>query len=129
MAVYNSFDLFIIRNQYHLTRADWDVISEKYELSEDMMRLFQTKLNWRNIAQHQELSIDFIKEFINYNLKEYINVICKYQKLNEDFIDEYKNILDWGLILEYQDVSTSFILNHAEDIKNFKDNSWDEVDH
>lgn len=128
MSAYDSFDLFIIRSQNNLTKDDWNVISEKYKLSNDMMRLFQNQLNWRKIAQFQELSISFIREFINYQLNDYIHIICQYQELDENFIHEFANILDWELILEHQDISTNFIINHAENIQNAKDNlGYDEV--
>lgn len=129
MALYNSFDLFIIQNQLQLTNKEWDIISEKYELNNEMMRLFQNKLNWEKIAKYQLLSIDFIKEFINYQLKDYINLICKYQELNENFINEYKDILNWELILEHQKLPAYFIMTHASEIQNFRDKmDYDEVD-
>jgi len=127
MGMYNSFDLFIIRNQFQLSQDDWDVISEKYLLNDEMIRLFQNKLNWKKIAQYQELSEEMIKEYINYQLKDYIELICKYQVLSEEFIHDYRYILDWELILEHQKVSARFIVDHAVDIENSKIGS-DEVD-
>ena len=127
MAMYNSFDLFIIRNQFQLSQDDWDVISEKYYLNNEMIRLFQNKLNWKKIAQYQELSEEIIKEYINYQLKDYVELICRYQVLSEEFIDDYKYIVDWELILEHQKVSAKFIIDHSSDIEHSKI-GFDEVD-
>lgn len=129
MALYNSFDLFIIRNQFLLTNDDWDIISEKYELNDEMIRLFQNKLNWEKIAQYQILSEKIIIEYINYQLKDHIDLICKYQILSQSFIEEYKYFLDWELLIENQNLSAKFIVDNAEEIKYFKDkNDYDTVD-
>lgn len=129
MAMYNSFDLFIIRNQFQLTNEDWDVISEKYELNINMIRLFQNKLSWDKIAQYQTLNVDVIEEFINYQLKDYLDIVCKYQVLTESFIHDHRDILNWELILEHQEICAEFIMNHALDIQSFKEKmDYDEVD-
>lgn len=129
MANYNSFDLFIIRNQNQLNKNDWDDISEKYELNIDMMRLFQNKLNWAKIAQYQLLSIDFINEFIQFQLKDYLDIICKHQELSESFIHEHKENIDWELVLKHQNLSAEFIVDHASDIQFYKEKMYyDEVD-
>src|SRR5436190_19854332 len=118
--LYTSFDNFIIKHQLELTIDDWNDISRKYELSIDMMRMFQNKINWRYIAEYQNLSISFIREFIEYQLGPYMEVICKYQYLDEDFIRNYKNKVDWDLILKHQHLSMGFILDHAQEIKKFQ---------
>ena len=121
--LWSSFDTFIIRHQFELKQEDWDDISEKYELSIEMIRLFQNKINWRKIAQFQELSIDSIKEFIHYQLKDHMDVICEYQYLTQDFIEENKDTVNWDIILEkQQQLPLNFILNHLEDIKKFREN-------
>ena len=88
-----------------------------------MIRLFQNKINWRNIAQFQELSIDSIKDFFHHQLKEYMDVICEYQYLTQDFIEENKDTVNWDIILEkQQQLPLNFILNHLEDIKKIREN-------
>lgn len=124
---YNSFDQFIMKYQFELTSLDWRIISEKYELSEDMLRLFQNKLDWRKVAEFQNLSVDIIEEFINYQLSHYIDVICRFQLLSEDFIDKYKNIVDWEMILKHQSFSIDFYLKYSEEIHNFKETH--KIDH
>ena len=117
MEDFSSFDNYIIRHQLEFSSDEWNDISKKYELSVHMMRLFQNRLNWRYIAQYQSLRVDFIREFIEYQLRPYMEVICKYQLLDEDFIRNYKDKVDWDLVLEYQELSTEFILEHADVIK------------
>ena len=67
-----------------------------------MIRLFQNKLYWKKIAQYQELSEQMIKEYINYQLKDYIELIRKYQVLSEEFIHDYRFLVNWELILEHK---------------------------
>lgn len=114
-------DKFIMRHQYELTKEDWSELSEKYDLSIVMLRLNQNKLNWEKIARFQNLSIETIKEFINYQLKDYIDIICKEQLLTEEFVNEYASIVNWDIIKQYQNFSIDFYFDHVEDIKNFKE--------
>lgn len=117
----SSFDQFILKHQLELTKDDWKEISEKYELCIDMIRVLQNKLDWEKIAKFQTLDIITIEEFINYQLKDYISIICKYQVLTEEFVDKYKHLVDWEMIIKHQYFSIEFILNHSEDIKKVRE--------
>ncbi|KAF8766573.1 hypothetical protein HNY73_019622 [Argiope bruennichi] len=78
----------------------------KQKLSEDFIREFQDKFNWKLISEYQKLSEDFIREFqykVNWKL------ISEYQKLSEDFIREFRNKVDWGNISYHQKLSEDFI--------------------
>ena len=94
-----------------------------------MIRLFQNKLNWEKVAQYQILSDKIITEYINYQLKDHIDLICKYQILSQQFIEEYKYMLDWELLIDNQNLSAKFIVDNVEEIKYFKDKmDYDTVD-
>lgn len=117
---YSAFDLFIIQHQNELKQEHWDNLSRNYELSENMIRLFQNKLNWYNIARYQELSDNFIKEFIEYQLKDHISTICKYQDLSEYFLDEFRSKIDWNIIVERDDYTLKFLTKYINDIAKFR---------
>lgn len=40
------FDKFILNHKQDLIKDDWNDIFEKYDLSIDMIRIIQNKLNW-----------------------------------------------------------------------------------
>ncbi len=79
-------------------------------LSEDFIREFQDKVNWRAVSEYQTLSVDFIREFQN-KIEETRSWdrISGYQKLSEDFIREFKDKLSWGKISYFQKLSEDFI--------------------
>ena len=125
--MFSEFDNFIIRHQNELSADEWRDISKKYELSVEMMRLFQNKIFWFYIAKYQTLSLDFIKEFMNDQLKNYMDVVCRHQQLTPEFIEEFKDIIDWDVVIENQSLPLDFILKHLDDIHKFR-NGVDEVD-
>ncbi len=91
-------------------------------LSEDFIREFQDKVNWRAVSEYQTLSVDFIREFQN-KIEETRSWdrISGYQKLSEDFIREFKDKLSWDRISGYQKLSEDFI-------REFKDKlSWGKI--
>lgn len=127
---YTPFDLYIIQHQNEFKKEHWDDLSEKYVLSEDMIRLFQNKLNWYNIARYQELSSSFIKEFIDYQLKDLMDIICKYQLLSDEFFDEFRSKIDWNIVIKRGDYSLTHFVKYIDDIAKFRAENpdFDEVD-
>ena len=71
--------------EYYNPNFDWSVFGfySNNILTEDFIREFQDKVNWKCISFYQTLSEDFIIEFKDKVDWEYIS---KYQKLSEDFI-------------------------------------------
>ena len=85
---------------------NWDFYNyKKNKLSEEFIREFKDKVNWRYISGCQKLSEDFIREFKD---KVLWNYISGYQKLSEDFIREFKDRVDWLYILKCQELSEEF---------------------
>ena len=41
---------------------NWDELSSKYELSENIIEQFANKVNWNAISKNQKLSVTFIKQ-------------------------------------------------------------------
>ena len=92
---------------YYNPDFDWNNQSfyVKNKLSEDFIREFKDKVNWKYISEYQKLSEKFIREF-----KWKVDWICisKKQRLSERFIREFKNRVDWDMIFEYQKLSKEF---------------------
>uniref|UniRef100_A0A1B6L981 Uncharacterized protein n=1 Tax=Graphocephala atropunctata TaxID=36148 RepID=A0A1B6L981_9HEMI len=128
--LYSPVDIFIIKHQNEFKQTEWDDLSQKYELSEEMMRMFQNKLNWHSIAKYQNLSSTFIKEFIEYQLNPYIELVCRYQHLTPDFLEEFKDRVDWNIIVERSDIPVEIIIKHVNDIAKFRNEhpEYDETD-
>jgi hypothetical protein len=111
-------------------------------LSEDFMRRFGDKLNWRKVSDHQkgltesfirenadrvhwdricqriQMSVDFIEEFQDKVIWDYI---WSYQKkLPTDFIERHTKgqhgRVDWSRIVMYQKLDDRFIWNHLDDL-------------
>lgn len=86
-------------------KLNWRVISECQTLSEDFIREFKDKVRWDSISWRQILSEDFIKEFID-KLDPYL--VCRDQKLSEDFLWQYVDWVNWQSI-HNQELSNDFI--------------------
>jgi len=62
--------------------------------------------NWFNISSDYNLSEDFIIEFKTRVSWYYVSI---YQKLSENFIIEFQDNVDWYWISYYQELSDEFI--------------------
>ena len=69
-SVFNEFLFYVIEQNLSedlirefKDKLDWKMISSKQKLSEDFIRKFQDKVDWASISSEQELSEDFFREF------------------------------------------------------------------
>ena len=119
-------------------QAFWDWIAIHEELSEDDMREFQDKFNWRKLSDHQKhLTESFIREFSDrvhwdrisqriqmsetfieeFHDKVTWDYIWSYQrKLSCDFIEKHLKNVNWGRVVVYQKLTDDFIKNHVSDM-------------
>jgi hypothetical protein len=69
----------------------WHQISRML-LSDNFIRTFKQKLDWKWITAHQPLNENFIEEF-----QSYVdwNEISQSQNLSESFIREFQNKVNW----------------------------------
>ena len=77
--------------KYYDSDFDWNdyPFYKDNKLSEDFIREFQDKINWKTISATQKLSEEFIIEFKDKVDWEYIS---KYQKLSKEFKKELNKI-------------------------------------
>lgn len=101
-------DSFIMKFDRFL---DWDILSNKYDFSIDMLRIYFHKVNWSLILKRQKFSEAFLREMA-LNFDGCWDIVSKYQKLSEPFIHDYASKVDWDYILLYQDVSSKFVDDH-----------------
>jgi len=108
---------WISQNRNNLTKLlsniEWNLISRKIELSENLIQEFQDQVNWDNISFYQKLSENFIRKFQDKINWKYISYR---QKLSEDFIIEFQDKINWKLISEFQILSEKFILKFKDKI-------------
>jgi len=74
----------------------------EYNLSENLIREFQDKVNWYWISIEQNLSEDFIREFqdrVNWDN------ICYKQNLSKEFIMEFVDKIVFDSILDNENIS------------------------
>jgi hypothetical protein len=83
----------------------FDYLSAYEKLSEDFIRKFKDKFDWRVLSYFQKLPEDLIREF-----KDKVDWmgVSVYQKLSEDFIEEFQDKVSWGHIASHQKVSKKF---------------------
>lgn len=91
--------------KYH-DKVDWRCISIYQNLSENLIREFCDKVDWIYISINQKLSEEFIEEF-QHKVDWYS--ISEYQKLSEEFIKKFQNRVNWYFISKHQELSESFI--------------------
>lgn len=79
----------------HLNNNILNNISKCQNLSYKTINLFENKLNWDLLCEHQKLNEKILRKNI-----EKINweKISEYQRLNETFIDEFKDKIHFGKI-------------------------------
>jgi hypothetical protein len=77
--------------------AAWKLLSLDYELSENLIRRYQDKVDWYRISQFQKLSEDFVIEFENK-----INFIQLMRNKNlSSYSEEFQRFLLEKLMNEY----------------------------
>ena len=74
---------------------NWNKVSQREILSEDMIEKYQAFVNWANVSKYQTLSEAFIIKHKNEVNWKYIS---SNQKLSEGFINKYKDYLDMELV-------------------------------
>jgi len=93
-------------------RVNWKIYCHNNILTEDFIIEFKDYVNWDGVSSCQTLSENFIRDFKD---KVVWNLISAYQILSEEFIREFKDYVDWSNIFCWQNnISEEFI-------KEFKD--------
>ena len=90
----------------------WLQISQM-ALSDDFIRDFKTKLNWRWISANYPLNENFMEEFQDFVDLE---AVSEYHKLSEDFIREFQDKVDWKKISRHQTFSEKFLIKFKNKI-------------
>lgn len=91
----------------------WNWIALHETLSEDDMREFADKFNWRKLSDHQKgLSESFIRENAD---RVHWDRICQRIQMSEEFIEEFQDKVVWDYIWSYQrHLSCDFIEKHLK---------------
>jgi len=119
----------------------WFLLLQHNQLSEELIRKYINKYH-EEIYRFQNLSIDFIEEFISqmsardwYNLsyndiklpkifiekykdKLYWQGLCHSQILSEEFMEKHVDLLYWNNVALYQDYSDDFFNKYKDKIIN-----------
>lgn len=103
-------DKFIMRFSKYI---NWKILSSHYDFNEDMLRMYQHRVDWCRILKRKQFSESFLREML-VNFNECWSTISRYQVLSESFIHEFANKVDWDFIVSHQKVSDSFITEHEE---------------
>lgn len=90
-----------------------DMVTNKYILSNNILRKWKDKLNWQDICCQQVLSEETIREF-----KDYVNWDCVgiHQTLSEELMREFIDKFNWQNISAFQYMSEKFIEEYANEI-------------
>ena len=99
-------------------KINWKHVSRCQKLSEDFIREFQDKVNWKEISWNQKLSEDFIREFQD---KVYWNNISSFQTLSENFIKEFQDKVHWNNIFQHKKLTESFLKNDFPNLPKTQD--------
>lgn len=78
--------------------------------------LLNEEIDWNNLCIQYELTEEFIREFQSKLTNKCWQYIARYHKLNEAFIEEFKDKLNWYLIDKHQVLSKEFLNKHKSDI-------------
>lgn len=81
------------------------------KLSEDIIRVYQDKLDWSSVSEYSILSEGFISEFQD---KVDWYKISRFQKLSEEFIRKFQDKVHWECISIYQELSEEFVKEFSD---------------
>ena len=96
---------FLTENSKHFSSHLWMMICAYQVLSEDFIRKFADKVDWRTISSHQEISENFIREF--QDKVDWREISCK--TLSESFIQEFQDKINWNLLMNFHTPSAEFL--------------------
>lgn len=88
-------------------KIDWKIFSVMHELSITQMQEFADKIDWKAISKMRGLNpyhIEIFQENLDWRC------ISKYQDLSQDFIRRFDSKVDWKKISKYQKLSKEFII-------------------
>lgn len=107
-------DAFVLKFSKYL---NWDLLSQHYDFSIDMLRIYMHRVNWSHLVKRMKFDESFLREAYPNFSPECWSLICKYQKLSEPFIHTFSCYVDWDNIALYQKVSGRFLQEHSDLIK------------
>ena len=87
---------------FDIEDLDWEGMGYCIDFSEDFIKEFQDRMNWRDISRFQKFSENFIKEFKD-KLDWYWIAHC--QDLSEDFIYDFRGRLDIDYLIEHNKIA------------------------
>jgi hypothetical protein len=96
-----------------LKYSQWNILCSEFNLTEDILRKYNSKMNWYNISTHQKLSEDFIREYAD---KVDWHRVSKYQTLSDDFIISFMDRIDWYNLCSFKDLSLDVLRKCREKI-------------
>jgi hypothetical protein len=110
-------------------KVDWKMVSMHSKLSEDFLREFSEKVEWFFLSYDQILSENFIREFKN---RVHWSFISGYQILSDNFIEEFKDRIRWKMYFEEKEASFDIIKKYIfktdlENITEFKTNHLNDI--
>lgn len=104
-------DDFILRFDKYL---NFDLLSENYLFTLDMLRTYAHRVTWGKILKRQQFPESFLREMaLNFDYDTWL-IISRYQVLSERFIRDFSESLDWTNILQYQNISSNFIKENSQ---------------
>ena len=102
-------DSFIIKFDRYM---DWNLLSENYDFSLDMLRMYFHRVTWSRILRRKLFTESFLREMAPGFDSAAWEVLSRYQFLSEQFIHDFSDKVDWDNIALYQNVSGKFLTEH-----------------
>lgn len=102
-------DSFIMKFDRYM---DWGLLSENYNFSLDVLRLYFHKVNWAIILRRKLFPEVFLREMSLIFDGDAWEVLSRNQFLSEEFIHDFSDKVDWDNIALYQNVSGKFLTDH-----------------
>lgn len=102
-------DDFILKYDKYL---NFDLLSENYHFSVELLRTYSHRVNWFKILKRQKFNVSFLREMAIVFDDQCWIAISRFQELPESFIHDFADKLDWEYIVLYQSVSDRFVNDH-----------------
>lgn len=93
-------------------QANWKTLSNKIELTEEILSEFKDCIDWRMVFYNPSLTIEMIDKYLDYLLCDafYYKMFFKFKEFPEWFLKKHKYKLDWNLLYENDLVPEDFNL-------------------
>jgi hypothetical protein len=107
----------------YFDEINWEEASRYKEISDENIEKFKDKLDWQQLLQHHNFSVDQVDKYFTYIGKELINSV---KPITEALLRKYEEFIDWKYVLLCFEIPCDLIDKHLADFYDDED-TWGRI--